>query len=729
MIFWLSFATLLYEIVLSRIFAYVLPYHFIPLAVSLAMLGLGLGACLSVFWRALDGPDGTAAALAALSVSLLAFNAELFAHWGFGPVVASAFPPFLALGTLMARIYGAARRPDKIYAWDLIGGAAACLIAFRLFDRFGPIAIMLALACAFGFAAAAAARSRRLRLVGAMAAALAAAASAAWTAGVVRDPGISPPRGADKPMYEAMRRENGRIADFIWGSAGRADLYEHPAFKNIKWIYNDATNSSYLVHDPDSPARRDFLRGLALNIPFALERPRRVLIIGSGGGLEVQLAGMAGAAAIDAVEVNPATVALVRRWASFSGPIYDAPAVRLHVEEGRRFLSSAPGGYDLIQMSLAFTATAMSGSFTLVEGYLNTVEAYRLYLSRLAPQGLLAVLDDSRERALRGALTAVAVLEEKGLSSTQALRRIAVVGNPGVDGTGYAYLVIASPEELSIPVRRRLMELCRKGGFQTLWVPDFAAEEPFLSLRNRGPEEFLARQSLDYSPRTDDRPYFFYFGKGWVSFWQTLKPIALLFGAALLLALVTARFLPNGEERAPRPAALAGLCGLSFMLIESGFLQKLMLTTRSPAQVLSLLLFSLLFWCGLGSRLAEILQERRRFPLWAAFAGAAAVTALAAIFLDRQGALEGVSSETWRRALVFLFLSPVGLSLGMPFPLLLRRHAQRPRVNALLWGINGLASVGGACLALMISFVCGIQMSLLAGAAGYLCGALISYWS
>lgn len=726
MIFWLAFSALLYEITLTRIFAYVLPYHFIPLAVSLSMLGLGLGACAAVARPRLEGPGGAAAPLAVLSASLLAFCATLFVDWGFAPLVASAFPPFLALGTLMARIYGTSPRPGRTYALDLAGGAAACLIALRLFDRLGPIAILLLLACASGLAAAAAASSRRLRLAGAWAAALSTAAAGAWAAGLIRDPGLAPPRGAEKPMHEAMRRERGRIADSAWGSSGRADLYEHPAYKNIKWIYNDATNSSYLVEEPNTPARRAFLKRLALDVPFALRAPGRVLIIASGGGLEVQLARLAGAGSIDAVEVNPATVALVRRWRDFAGPVYDAPGVALHVEEGRRFLSSAPGKFDLIQMSLAFTATAMSGSFTLVEGYLNTVEAYRLYLSRLAPQGLLAVLDDSRDRSLRAVTTALAVFEERGLSTAQGLSRLAVVGND-VDGTGYAYLVIVSPDELSLSVRERLMDACRRGGFRPLWVPGLAAQEPFLSLSRTGREEFQERQPLDYAPRTDDRPYFFYFGKGPRQLWRTLQTIALLGGAALLLALATALGLRRGREDSSSAAALAALSGASFMLVESGLLQKLMLTTRSPAQVLSLLLFSLLFWCGLGSRLAERLQERG-LGLPGAFGTAAAATAAAALLLDGRGAMAGVSSELLRRALVFFFLAPVGLSLGLPFPLLLKRRAGRPRVNAWLWGINGFASVCGACLALMISFIFGIRASLLLGAAGYLAGALLSYW-
>ena len=46
-----SFATLLLELALTRLFSVVLYYHFAFLAISLAMLGLGAGGVLAYVWR------------------------------------------------------------------------------------------------------------------------------------------------------------------------------------------------------------------------------------------------------------------------------------------------------------------------------------------------------------------------------------------------------------------------------------------------------------------------------------------------------------------------------------------------------------------------------------------------------------------------------------------------------------------------------------------------------
>lgn len=719
MIFLLAFSTLLYEIVISRVFAYVLPYHFTPLALSLAMLGLGAGACLRVLR---GGRDDAADIFAALSASFLVFNAALLVRWGFWTTAATAFAPFLFLGLLFAGVYAASKAPHRTYFWDLTGAAAACLVALRVMSWIGPDGVTLGLAAVFGAAGFARARRRPQ----ACAAALALAALLARAAGTLPDFGAAPRSGGSKPMHEAMRRERGTIVDSSWDAAGRADIYEHPSFANIKWIYNDATNSSYLVREPKTPAMQDFLRGLSLGLPMAARRPKRVLIIGPGGGAELQLARLFGADDVDAVEINPATVSLVRKMSGFAGVVYDAPGVNTRIKEGRAFLAeSGRRPYDLIQMSLTFTSTALSGSFALAEGRLYTKEAFRLFLSRLTPRGVLAVLDDSAERSLREALTALAVMREDGVPFDLALRRIAVIANPGVDGTGYAHLLLASPEELSPELRRELMALCARGQFTPVWIPDMAAREPYLSLSREGLDSFLARQPLDLRPRTDDYPYFFYFGKGWRSFWDTLKPmIGLCFMALLLTAWAGARLrreLPSGAMRA---AVLAGLCGAGFMLTQAGLLHKLTPSTGTPAQALTVLLFSLLFWCGLGGRLAERLgltrAARLGFPAAAAAAGAY-------LILWRHGSgLESVESESLRRVLTFLALAPAGLCLGIPFPSLLGAHVSKGEtVKAWLWAINGFASVAGACLSMLIPFLLGINAGLAAGFVVYLAGALI----
>src|SRR6266536_4384021 len=91
-----------------------------------------------------------------------------------------------------------------------------------------------------------------------------------------------------------------------------------------------------------------------------LERPE-ALIIGAGGGPDVLLALYHRAARIDAVELNPQLVRLVRDiFADFAGHLYDRPDVRVRLSEGRGFVAGAWRHYYVIQLPLldSFAAAA-----------------------------------------------------------------------------------------------------------------------------------------------------------------------------------------------------------------------------------------------------------------------------------------------------------------------------------------------------------------------------------
>src|SRR6266498_3268702 len=68
-----TFSILCYEIVLTRLFAYIFDYHLTALAVSFAVFGLGSGAYIRVRWLSLL-PQPTLA-----TVAHLASSASLFA--------------------------------------------------------------------------------------------------------------------------------------------------------------------------------------------------------------------------------------------------------------------------------------------------------------------------------------------------------------------------------------------------------------------------------------------------------------------------------------------------------------------------------------------------------------------------------------------------------------------------------------------------------------------------
>jgi hypothetical protein len=72
-------------------------------------------------------------------------------------------------------------------------------------------------------------------------------------------------------------------------------------------------------------------------------------------------------------------------------------------------------------------------------------------------------------------------------------------------------------------------------------------------------------------------------------------------------------------------------------------------------------------------------------------------------------------------ALTVLLLCPLGLLMGMPFPLGIRAvHSREPRVVPWAWGVNGTLSVLGSVLAAMLSISFGFTVALLAGQLAYL---------
>lgn len=112
--------------------------------------------------------------------------------------------------------------------------------------------------------------------------------------------------------------------------------------------------------------------------------PRRLLVIGlsSGAWLRV-LAAMPGVESIDVVEINPGYEAMVRGQPALA-PVLDDPRVRLHIDDGRRWLNRhADARFDLIVMNTTFHWRANITN-------LLSRQFMALAASRLAPGGLLA---------------------------------------------------------------------------------------------------------------------------------------------------------------------------------------------------------------------------------------------------------------------------------------------------------------------------------------------------
>jgi hypothetical protein len=708
----------------------VFSYHFTALAVSLAVLGLGLGAYLRL--RILARVDPAKLAFAAhlgAAAGLVLFRAALNVSHRPAVLIAAGTLFFLSAGMAVSHYYEScgARGARLAYAFDLLGAAGACLAFGTLFPRIelrGVFVGLAALSLLVSHAAAASAwpgRPVRPLIFALPVWVLFGALCARWDGSP--DPLLNANSSLEKPLPRSIAEEGGRVVDTAWSTVGRADLYEHPAFGNVKWIYNDATNSTVLLKWTEESARLESRRAMFAYFPYKIARPKSVLVIGSGAGLEVNLAKSAGAGRVDAVEVNPAIVGLVRAWKDFAGPVYDQAGVRLFVDEGRKFAATSRELYDLVQMSLVLTATAQSGTYALAEGYLYTKEAFRTYFRRLTEDGFLALIDDSPERLLRYVVTALEVLgEDARMDDRLLMRNIAVFHNPEREPTGYKYLLLASRSPIPAAALARMKAESAASGVRPMWIPGEAAAAPFGELFDQGSAKFIAGQPFQLSAPTDDRPFFFNFAKGVKANWKLLRPyVALVLLLGLVLAAMAAGESGAGGLTELRPSVSAFLFGAAFMLVELGLLQKFSLAVGGPTRVLPVLLFSVLLFCGAGSLLSAFLARRFglrsfHFPLLAAIACLLTIAAVERVYL-----LDGISSDAARAAAVVVLVAPLGLVLGMPFPNLLREAgAADPRRISYLWAINGLSSVIGATLSLMIALRFGIRAVLLSGCFLYL---------
>src|ERR1700684_3973271 len=174
-----SFAALLLELALTRLFSVVLFYHFAFLAISIALLGLGAGGvCAYLLKTRFAGTDtrSLAAQLCMMNSVVVFVVLEIVLHvpvalrvsWGnFARLTAlylAAAVPFFLTGLLFAVAFAREdRRIPRLYGADLCGGALACLAVVPLLNWVGGPNVVLAAGATMAAAATIWAEHRSMR--------------------------------------------------------------------------------------------------------------------------------------------------------------------------------------------------------------------------------------------------------------------------------------------------------------------------------------------------------------------------------------------------------------------------------------------------------------------------------------------------------------------------------------------------------------------------------------
>lgn len=768
-----SVCVLASQIALTRIFSVVFWYHFGFLILSTAMLGFGFGGLLvRLAGERLKRyrPEEIIAAGVAASGLLLILSLIIITRNLFSPLmvqidlgqmlrlvigVAALIPPFLVMGaTVLFILQHGSKQVGRLYAANLIGSALGCLGVLLLLDALGGLVSFILLAAAMPLMALwyAWPLGRRWVIGCGLAALFILFTLPRMSAIYPLKPPVDKVAGWTKNFEVVLsdwtslsKVDIGKEDEFhaqgfgLWGLSplNPAPLPERLGVVIDYWAYTT------IIRDKDTPGYYNFYDWLPMYLAYELVESPTALIIGSGGGMDIKGALRAGAAKIDAVEINPVIVrAMTGPLAEYSGNIYLRPEVSAHLAEGRRFVESSRTTYDIVQLSGVDTYSAtQAGAFALSENFLYTVEAMHSYLDRLDENGVLTLTrwylpsaEGYPRFSMRLFTLAMESLARYGYESPE--KHILFVRSG-------AFTVILIRK---VPIRaediRIVEDIAQRRGYEFIYRPDremLSGYEHFYSyVKSPDRAAWRAAYPFNVEPPTDDSPFFFehrkmsqiYRFQGFLTGLtrgldgQTILAILLLemLLVSLLLFGASARM-----ERGRRHVAgwlYFTAIGLGFMLVEVTFSQRLVLFLGHPAYALSVVMFAILLFSGLGAMAAPALARRLNLA-W----GLGAV-ALLLLFWALAGnwlvAQMMDFSKPLRMAVAVLLLAPPAFFMGMAFPEAVRRLRNRGEQElGLYWAFNGVASVTASVLAVILAMSVGFRVVLLLALACYVLAALL----
>src|ERR1700682_413847 len=365
---------------------------------------------------------------------------------------------------------------------------------------------------------------------------------------------------------------------------------------------------------------QDLVKDDVINAAYLVQQPPTdVAVVGVGGGRDILSGLFFGARHIRGIEINPAIFeVLTDKFADFSGHLDRQPGVSLVNAEARSYINHSSERYDLVQISLIDTwAATAAGGLTLTENRLYTVEAWGDFYRALKPGGLLSVsrwfdADSHRGEFYRLVGIAANALQREGVPAAGLKDHVIALNVDNI------VTVITRPDAFTDAEWQGARTRLQAQGFRILLGPDIAFDAVTSTLMSgKADAAFFASLPENVAPSTDDNPFFFFtarFGdlvgmplsthtNNNAAITMTLALIVVALVACLYYVVVPfiglARRMPLSTLTPP----VAYFCaiGIGFMLIEISQMQRLMVFLGPPVYGLSVVLFTILLFSGLGS--------------------------------------------------------------------------------------------------------------------------------
>ena len=750
LVFFTTLSLLMYQILQTVTLSLQLFHSNAFLAISMCMFGLGGGGSLAFLFEH-RGHLVTQRTLWSVSlayaVSLVAAAMLSSRTHSLPGLILTGFLPYLLAGVLLPMIFRTwPERAGRIYFVDLLGSGLGALLLVPVLDGLGDagkvqlatagIALLGTLACALLLPA------RAL---------LATACTAVLVLGLLpwSDALFPYQAGPEKRLgfiAHTQPEVQSRVEWSKWSYLGRLDaLIPSPGFpefgyggdwvrpgpdsrSDTRLLFASGDNWAATVDFKDDEAyRARFLRQSVPAAPYLfLERPD-VLNIGLGGGVDAFLALQNGAKSVVGVEINPLMIeAALERYADFFDGTFRDERFSVHEMDGRTFANQSDRRFDLITLTAVDTGAGLgAGGYVLSENYLYTREAFDTYLALLEPGGLLFVY-----RPVLGARRILATLSAslRARGAKDPEQHLAVLGGPSV-WTGVLAGVDPLPES-GLDALAATLARGELGGRQH-YLPGMALDQPgpfsliLSAIAGDREREVLQRLPRDFSPVTDDRPFFYQHNRSFFGSeaGQRLTTVLAVVSAGALLLIVLPLLAIRGRVQLRTEIATLGYfacIGLGFMLVEVALIQKLVLYLGHPTYSLMVTLFVLLVFSGLGSLCIGRFERVSPRAIASLVPAVLAALLFYAFGLDPLLESSNLSSLTARATLTAASLAPGSFFMGMLLPSMIRLLGDRDRLLiSWAWGVNALASVIASIVAVMISMTWGFTWTILAGALCY----------
>ena len=551
-----------------------------------------------------------------------------------------------------------------------------------------------------------------------------------------------------KSLSQMLRFPDTKIMETSTTLRGRMDEVKSPYIRfapglSLKFterlprphaIFKDG-DAPLILYDIRSQSDLDFSEFTLPYSGYLLNpRPGSVLLLINGGGTSIPCALASQSKRIVIVEQHPYAAAKIQ---SQYGLTIDAT-------NPRTFISNTKEKFSIIHIE--DWGPSLPGTAALNQSHLFTLQAFKDYIDHLERPGVIIL---SRKLLLPPAdslrlwSTAYEALKFSGSKAPE--QHMAMLRN----WDAFTLLISKTPIRNSEKIRT----FARNLNFDLVCLPDLIKKEtnqynefdrPFhyneisrlkASYGLGEQRQFFQTYLLDVNPQNDNRPFPSRFLK-WTRILDQYKSmgsrfyslflsgeviVCVVFFEALFIAILLL-FVPVSGiiKRSEKPSTHSVLffigVGFGFMFIELYFIKAFTLLFGDPVISLTVVLSGILVYSGAGGFCSKYIGYRNL----GIFLIALVVTLLIS-FYGLQILLEYIvgQSAVIRYVAAFLVLLPFGFLMGIPFPLGMQFLLLNPAQRAYGWAVNGCASVLASVLSVQIALSFGITYILVCAVIAY----------